>query len=231
MSNRLGSASGVIQCANGRSRSARSTSPRRVSSSDSECSRASSAARSASQSSLLTSESTSSGPGPASSTPDSSKVSRTAAQTSARASGSAQEKASAHACTGGPAQPISAEASSGSTEPPGNTCMPPAKLMPLTRRSRYASGPPGRSRSSTTVAACRGTAAVRLPSASPRTRAARPSTCRPGVTAGARSRARQPDDQLDLDGGVERQRRDADRRAGVPTGVAEDVSRAARWRR
>ena len=99
-------------------------------------SRASSSRRSRSQSSPVVSATTVSEVGPASSTPDSSNVSRTAAHTSARASWVEVPSSRPHSPADGPAQPIAASASLGSTPPPGNTQNPPAKAIAATRRSR-----------------------------------------------------------------------------------------------
>ena len=182
MSKRFASTSGVIQCASGRSRSARSTSDRRASSCDSDCSRASSAARSASHSSVLTSASTSSGVGPASRTPDSSKVSRTAAHTSARASALVAAERAAHCRRRRPGP-----ADLGGRRRPGR---PSRRGTRASRRRRPCRlhppqqvdlGPVGASRSSATVAASRGRRGRRSP------RRAGAARARPGPTATRRS--------------------------------------------
>ena len=53
----------------------------------------------------------------------------------------------------------------------------------------------------------------------------------PAPLTAARASADLDGHELDLDRRAERQRRDADGAAGVPPGVAEDLARAARWRR
>src|SRR5680860_438926 len=220
---RRGSKTGVSQAAHTPSRSVRNTRPRRSRNSVKASSRASRAARSVSQLSPVGSATTVSADSPASSTPDSSKVSRTAAHTSARAVASSVPSRAAHWSGAGPVHATAWSKSRASTPPPGKTHIPPAKAIEVRRRS-------------TTVAALRGSAGSRLPSANARA----PSTSSGGsCTRCIRSclgvlatRSRTPSwksrsdlhDQLDLDGGVERQHRHADRRACVPTRLTEDLA-------
>lgn len=156
VSYRRGSSSGVNQFAQGRSRSARSTSPSAARNCASDSSRATSASRA--EAYRAVSATTADADGPASSTPDSSNVSRTAAHTSAVASSTEHPNLDAHHDGGGPLHATDVSASRGSTPPPGNTVIPPANAIAATRRSRNASIPAAPSRTRTTVAADRGSA-------------------------------------------------------------------------
>ena len=181
---------------------------------------ASRATRSASQSSPVVSATTVSADGPASSTPDSSNVSRTAAQTSARAVASSVPSRCAHSAASGPAQATAWSKSRGSTPPPGKTHMPAGERHRGLPAQQVDLGParsPGRS--STTVAALRGSAGSRLPSAY--------CACLRDELRRQRELAAPTldlDDQLDLDRRVQRQHRYADGRAGVDAGLAEDLA-------
>src|SRR5262249_4688100 len=88
----------------------------------------------------------------------SSNSSRTAAQTTAWASptGNASRVAQSSGC--GPAQPMNASESDGSTLPPGNAYMFGANAIVEARRIAYTSYPGDVGRSRMTVAASRGTA-------------------------------------------------------------------------
>ncbi len=156
MSKRRFSSTGVTQFDHGRSRSARSTSPDSARKPASDSSRLTSWLRASAKG--RTSDTTVSSDGPASSTPDSSNVSRTAAHTSDRARPTSQANRDAHHAGGGPCQASEVSASRRSTPPPGNTVMPPANGMPLTRRCRNTSSPTSVSLTSMTVAASFGVA-------------------------------------------------------------------------
>ncbi len=182
-------------------------------------SRASRAARSASQSAPVVSATTVSADSPASSTPDSSKVSRTAAQTRARAVASSVPSWRGPLARGvGPAQAIAWSKSRGSTPPPGRrTCR--------RRRPSRSAGAAGRApapsvagRSSTTVAALRGSAGSRVPSANAR---ASSTSCGRQLDA---DRLQTSTTSSTSTGASSGQHRDADGRAGVPAGVAEDLA-------
>ncbi len=105
--------------AQGVSKSARSTRPRRPSTSANDVDPSSSACRSWASPALPGTIAV--GEGPASSTPHSSNVSLTAAQTRARACSGAVPSHAAKSAGVGPAQPISGSVSQSSTDPPGNT--------------------------------------------------------------------------------------------------------------
>ena len=139
VSNRRGlDLGGVIQCAHGRSRSARSS----EAAPGQQLGQRELAVAAAPTRSVLpvgpvvSDDDRRPRTGPASSTPDSSNVSRTAAHTSARASPSSASNGVAQSAAGGPAQPTAASASRGSTAPPGKTFIPAAKAIPRVRRSR-----------------------------------------------------------------------------------------------
>src|SRR6266566_1148845 len=114
VSKRRGEASGVIQRAHGVSRSARSTRPRRPSTSPSDVAPVSRACRSAASAALLSTRPAPTRPadeGPASSTPDSSNVSLTAAQTRARARSGGTSSRAPKSAGAGPAHPMPESAS------------------------------------------------------------------------------------------------------------------------
>ena len=227
VSKRFGSTSGVIQCAHGRSRSARSTSPRRLQ-------QLGEGQRAVEQRQPVGLPVLAAGvrrrrcraSGPASRTPDSSNVSRTAAHTSDRASGSSQ---------------VSARRPGGRRRPdPGVVGDAPRRAgRPSRRGRRMHPGGEGHRRRPPQQVDLRAAATVAeqddrrgVPRARPAA-ARRSASARHGVDQAGEHRppsGRRPsaaghrDDQLDLDRRVQRQDRDADRAAGVLAGIAEHLA-------
>src|SRR6478672_11020964 len=218
--------------------------------SESDLDRSSRSCRCSCHAALLTSAITESAEGPASSTPHSSKTSRTAAATSSRAVASSVSRRPAHSRGDGPAHGRRGSASRTSTPPPGKAIIRGANAMLATRRSMNTSTPARTSRTNMTVAAGRGVAAWVLSrcqaSACWRrvgeslTGKSRITVVPPRVRGGAacHSTRQHPeprwswdvsllgerDDDLHLDGGVQRQHGHTDSGAGVDAGVAEGLA-------
>src|SRR5208337_1963501 len=121
VSKRRGEASGVIQRAQGVSRSARSTKRRRPSTSPSDAEPVSRACLSGARAALSLTRSAGELARPASSTPDSSNVSLTAAQTRVCARSGGTSSRPPNSAGAGPSHPMVSSASRGSADPPGNT--------------------------------------------------------------------------------------------------------------
>ena len=170
--------------------------------------------------------------GPANSTPDSSNVSRTAAHTSARAIGlvGAEQRRPTPRATARPSRPRG-RSRAGRPRRRGRRTSRPANAMSTWRRSRYTSSDPGPavapSRSSTTVAASRGSAGVLVPSANARTCS---TMCARQPPRGVH-RPQTSTSSSTSTGASSGSTGTPDRGAGVLAGLAEDRRRRARRRR